>query len=353
MVEWMSSAPPVRAAVIGAGAWGTTLAWLLGCKGVDTALWARSPEVADVVSEARENRKYAPGAILPECVRVTADPEEAFANASLVYVAVPSSWLREMTRSLAAHIPADAVIVSGTKGLEKPSGKRMTEVLAEELGASVRLVALSGPNLSREIITGHPAVSVAASRDAAAAQAVQESLSSGLFRVYTNYDILGVEICGALKNIIALGAGVADGLGYGDNAKAALITRGLAEMGRLGTRLGAAAGTFWGIAGVGDLVATCNSNLSRNWTVGWRLGRGETLDRVLGDVSGVAEGVQAAAAARALSAQVGVETPITEAVYQVLFEGCSPADGVRFLMEREGKSEAEDWHWETAARGAG
>jgi glycerol-3-phosphate dehydrogenase (NAD(P)+) len=317
------------------------------------ALWARSPELAAVVSDCRENRKYAPGAILPECVQVTADPAEALAGTDLVLVAVPSSWLRGVMRSVAAHVPAGAIVVSGTKGLEKPSGKRMSEVIVEELGAATRIAALSGPNLSREIITGHPAVSVAASHDATVAQVVQETLSSGLFRVYTNCDILGVEICGALKNIIALGAGIADGLGYGDNAKAALITRGLAEMGRLGTRLGAAAGTFWGIAGVGDLVATCNSNLSRNWTVGWRLGRGETLERVLADVSGVAEGIQAAAAARALGAQVGVEMPITEAVYQVLFKGCAPADGVRFLMEREGKSEAEDWHWESAARGAG
>ncbi len=349
-MERVSEADKRRVAVIGAGAWGTTIAWLLGGQGTEVALWARDPAVASEIDNRRENKRYAAGAILPDCVRVTGDGVQALTGASIVFFAVPSKWLGEVVLALKPHVAPGTIVVSGTKGLERATGRRMSEVIGDELGSAARIVVLSGPNLSREIISGHPAVSVAASPDCAAAEAVQQILSSGLFRVYTNCDILGVEVCGALKNIIALGAGVSDGLGYGDNAKAALVTRGLAEMGRIGTALGATAETFWGIAGVGDLVATCNSHFSRNWTVGWRLGRGETIERILQDLAGVAEGIQAAEAARDLAAKLGVEAPITDAVCRVLFEGQSPAEAVASLMGRVWRSEVEAWHWEAAGR---
>jgi glycerol-3-phosphate dehydrogenase (NAD(P)+) len=332
--------------VVGAGAWGTTLAWLLADKGLRVRLWVREPELADVMREQRRNTTFMPDLVLPELVLPSNDLAAVLSCARLVLVVVPSHGLREVARAAAPVFPADAVVVSATKGLERGSEMRMTEVLAQELGSSHcgSIAALSGPNLSSEIAQGMPAVSVVASAEEATARFVQEVLSSSLFRVYSNCDIIGVELCGALKNVVAIAAGACDGLGFGDNAKAALLTRGLAEMGRLGVPLGARASTFWGAAGLGDLAATCMSRLSRNWSVGWRLAQGETLEQIQRSRDSVAEGIYTTTAAYELAARLGVEVPITAAVRAVLFEGSSPAEVARLLMTRQSRMETEEWH---------
>ncbi len=332
-----------KVAVVGAGAWGTTLAWMLGQRGGQLTLWARRPQLAEQIQEQRHNESYLPGVSLPSSVTVTADMATAVSDAEVVIVAVPSHGFREVMRQAAEYVMPEAVVVSATKGLERDSGMRMSEILAEELGGGYTVVALSGPNLSGEIIKEIPTVSVAASEDHSAAAQIQRLLGSPCFRVYRNYDIIGVELCGALKNIIAIGAGISDGLGYGANTKAALITRGLAEIARLGVQLGAQPPTFWGIAGVGDLVATCNSKLSRNWQVGRRLAGGESLEQIQTSTRSVAEGIYTTAAACQLGRRYDVEMPITAVLYQVLFEGGDVAGAVQELMTRPEKLEMEPW----------
>jgi glycerol-3-phosphate dehydrogenase (NAD(P)+) len=333
-----------RVAVIGAGAWGTTLAWMLGGKGVPVRLWARRAEQAAALTRDRENVLHLPGTLLPDNVAVTADLSLAVDGATCAIIAVPSEHLRSVAAALAPSLPSECLLISATKGLEIATGRRMSQVLREETGAGAeRVFALSGPNLSGEIVAGMPAVSVLAGSDTPALVAGQQLLSGPLFRVYANCDILGVEVCGALKNVIAIAAGVAAGLGFGANAKAALVARGLAEIGRLGSRLGAQRATFWGAAGVGDVVATCHSPLSRNWQVGHALGRGEALAQVTQGRASVAEGVPTTAAARELARREQVEVPITCALYEVLYEHRRPADAVRDLMTRPWRVEAEDW----------
>ncbi len=334
-----------EATIVGAGAWGTTLAWLLAEQGNPVALWVREPELAEDMRESRENRIYLPGVELPALVMVTSDLQVALAGDAPVLVAVPSHGFRDVMVRAAPYIRAGRLMVNAGKGLERGSGMRMSEILAEELGEpkSHPLAALSGPNLSGEIVQGMPAISVAASSDPAAARRVQALLNSSRFRVYCNYDIIGVELCGALKNIIALAAGMCDGLGFGDNAKAALITRGLAEIGRLGVKLGAQPATFWGIAGVGDLIATCNSRLSRNWQVGARVARGESLSAIQDSTTAVAEGIHTTVAGRQIATRLGIEAPVTNAVYRILFEGVSPTQAVTQLMSRPEKAEVEPW----------
>ncbi len=335
--------PPERpVAVLGAGAWGTTLAWMLAREGNEVRLWARRPVLAADLAQGRENRDYLPGVRLPETIAVTADLAEALHAAPVAIVAIPSHGLRRIASDAASYIEEECLVICATKGLEVDTGRRMSEVLQEILGhRRARLVALSGPNLSGEIAAGMPAVSVAASADPEAAVAAQALLSNSLFRVYTNPDIIGVEFCGAMKNVIALGAGISDGLGYGANAKAALLTRGMAEIRRLGLRHGAREATFSGIAGIGDLIATCSSPLSRNWTVGYRIGRGESPGEVKASMRHVAEGIATAAAARGQAQATGVETPITDGVYRVLYEGSAPADEVRTLMARRWRAEED------------
>lgn len=329
-------------AVLGTGAWGTTLACLLARNGHPVRLWARRPEFASQLAHERENRKYLPGAIFPEGLQVSCDLAAALTGVSTVIMAAPSHGLRDIAGQALPYLAFRSLVICATKGLEQPHGTRMSEVLAEMLGSrQPRLVVLSGPNLSAEIIAGEPAVSVAASADHQAALEAQELLSNPLFRVYTNSDIIGVELCGAMKNIIAIGAGISDGLGYGNNAKAALITRGMAEISRLGLKLGARATTFAGIAGIGDLIATCHSPHSRNWTVGYRLGQGEKPWQITGSMQSVAEGVFTTAAARDKARRAGVEVPITEIIYQVLQERLAPADGVNSLMTRRWRAEEE------------
>lgn len=343
----MARTEPVREgpmAVIGAGAWGTTLAWLVGNQGHAVRLWARRESLARQMRETGENAERLPGTALPPTLQATSDLARALAGAPLVICAAPSEHLREVMTLAAPHLAAGALIVSATKGLELTSGKRMSQVIAEATGLGAdRILALSGPNLSAEIVAGMPATSVVAGTVEETVRHCQAFLSTRLFRIYANYDILGVEVCGALKNVLAIAAGVSDGMGFGANAKAALLTRGLAEVGRLGTKLGASRATFWGVAGVGDILATCNSRLSRNYQVGFRLGRGERVGEVLATQDAVAEGVPTTVAVRRLARELDVEAPIATVLYQILFEHRDPADAVAELMSRQGRAEAEAW----------
>ncbi|HEY8490528.1 MAG TPA: NAD(P)H-dependent glycerol-3-phosphate dehydrogenase [Dehalococcoidia bacterium] len=337
-----------RAAVIGTGSWGTVLAALLAGNGHRVTLWARTAAEARDLAARRENRRLLPGFRLPDGVQVEHDPARALAGAALAVFAVPAQRLRENARALREHLPPDAVLVSASKGIELGSHRRPTEVLREELGADRPACALSGPNLAREIAEGLPATSVAACQDEAAAEAVRAAFMSPRFRVYTNTDVTGVELAGALKNVIALGAGMGDGFGYGDNAKAAFITRGLAEMSRLGVAAGANPLTFAGLAGLGDLAATCYSRHSRNRYVGEQLARGRPLDEIAAGMAHVAEGVTTTIGARELARELGVEMPITEGMFRVLFEGLDPHRAVEELM---GRAPTHELRGITEARG--
>ena len=322
--------------VVGATGWGTTLAIITAREGHTVRLLARSNEEAAWLRLANENSKYLPGASFPPAMRVTHDPTEALGGADLTILAVPSNTLRRNVRDFGEYIDDGTVIVSAVKGLEIETGSRMSEVIREEIGVSGRpsICALSGPNLAREIIRGKLSSTVIASPDEDAAKKAQSILNSSVFRVYTNTDIVGVELGGALKNIIAIGAGICDGLQMGDNVKAAFITRGLAEIARLGVAAGAREMTLAGLAGMGDLIATCSSALSRNHQVGRLLSRGKNLTDIRSEMHNVAEGINTTAAARDMAAELGVEMPITEVTYHVLFEGMSVDRAVAELMGR-------------------
>jgi glycerol-3-phosphate dehydrogenase (NAD(P)+) len=327
-------------AVVGAGSWGTAVA-AIAAASADTTLWARRPELAGAMRERHENVDYLPGVPLPEPLRFTADLEEACAVADVVVLGVPSHGLRSVLTDAAPFIGAGAPVVSLAKGVEQGSLRRMTEVVDEVLAghASDQVGVLTGPNLAREVAAGQPAASVVAMRDGDAAIRLQQLFMTASFRVYTNPDVVGCEIAGALKNVMAIAAGIADGLGYGDNTKAALITRGLAELTRLGVALGGEPLTFSGLAGMGDLVATCMSTQSRNRTVGVELGKGRPLDEIVAEMKMVAEGVKTTAAVLALSDRAGVEMPIASLVGSVLYEGRHPKEIVPALMLREAKPE--------------
>ena len=327
--------------IVGTTTWGTTLAILAARNGLEAVLWARDETEAAVLREHGENRRFLPGTPFPSEVTVTASPSEAFAGAASVIFAVPSRALRENARAVGGHIAADAVVVSATKGLEVASCKRMSQVLAEELPEVLEdgICALSGPNLAAEIVQGKPSSTVVGSRNDQAAAAAQAMLTSPTFRVYTNSDIVGVELGGALKNIIALGAGICDGFGFGDNAKAAFMTRGLAEIARLGVAAGGEPLTLAGLAGMGDLIATCSSRLSRNHQVGEMLTQGKSIEEIRDGMAHVAEGVDTTAAAVRLAARLGVEMPITQATHSVLFDGMSIEQAVSELMGRTPVSE--------------
>ena len=328
-------------AVVGATTWGTTLAILTARAGVPVTLLCRTAAEADTLRRAGENARRLPGVPFPPAMSLQADPEAGLGDAKLVIVAVPSDRFRENLRRIARHVPADAVILSVTKGLELPAGLRMSEVTAQELPhhPEDRFAALSGPNLAGEIIAGKPALTVVASRNEAASRLAQDTLMSPAFRVYTSDDVVGVELGGALKNIIALAAGIADGLNAGDNAKAALVTRGLNEIGRLGIAAGAELMTFAGLAGLGDVMATCNSPLSRNRRVGEELARGRKLPEILVGMGAVAEGVNTTVAALEMAERLDVDMPITRLMSQVLFEGLPAAECIPVLMERPPRSE--------------
>ncbi|NDY42744.1 NAD(P)-dependent glycerol-3-phosphate dehydrogenase [Dissulfurirhabdus thermomarina] len=333
-----------RVGVIGAGSWGTALALLLARKGHEVVLWARRPVHASKLDRSRENASYLPGFPLPPEMVITSDLADV-AEAELLLVVVPSHGLREVAGALAPHLSGGGpkAVVSAAKGIENGTLRTMTDVLQEELPpeAGARVAVLSGPSFAREVAADLPTAVTVAAQDHRVAAWVQEVMATGSFRVYTSTDVVGVQLGGALKNVMAVAAGISDGLGFGTNTRAALVTRGLAEMARLGVRLGANPLTFAGLAGLGDLVLTCTGDLSRNRQVGLRLGRGEALQAILDDMNMVAEGVKTSRAARDLAARHGVEMPITEQVCRVLHEGFDPREAVRELMLRPPRAEAE------------
>lgn len=326
--------------VVGAGSWGTTIARLLSAKG-PTTLWARSSELASLLESSRENPRYLPGVPLPETLRATASLADAVAGATVVLVAVPSHGFRAVLETMAAALPSRAAVVSLAKGVEAGTNRRMSEIVAEVLpGHPVGV--LTGPNLSHEVAVGQPAASLVACDDEAVSRRVQELLHSPTFRVYTGTDVVGCEVAGASKNVIAIAAGVCDGLGFGENTRAVLVTRGLAEQARLGLALGGHALTFGGLAGVGDLVATCTSAQSRNRSVGFELGSGRRLEQVLSGMRMVAEGVRTAAPLVALAQAHGVEMPIAAQVAALVAGETSPKEAVAALMERPPRPEWDD-----------
>ncbi|HEX5589708.1 MAG TPA: NAD(P)H-dependent glycerol-3-phosphate dehydrogenase [Candidatus Limnocylindrales bacterium] len=329
-------------AVVGSGAWGTTLA-ILVARSEPVTLLCHSPETAARLQAERRNERRLPGVPLPDDLRPTADPAE-LRGADLVIVAVPSAHLRETATRLAAAIPRDADVLSVVKGLEHGTLLRMTEVIADAAGIEPsRIAALSGPNLALEIAQGLPASAVVAAEDQALAERIVERLGRREFRLYTNTDVLGVELCGALKNVIAIAAGAADGLGFGDNGKAGLMTRGLAEMMRVGIAAGANPLTFAGLAGIGDVIATCGSRLSRNHRLGEELAKGRAWSEIEASLPGVAEGAYTVDAALALADRHGVEMPIAREVHNALFEGKSVRRCLIDLLARESKDELADF----------
>ena len=329
-----------RAAVLGAGSWGTTFAKVLADAGCAVTLHARRPELVETIARTRENADYLPGVRLPAAVRATVDPAEALDGADVVVLAVPSQTLRDNLAGWTPLLPPEASLLSLMKGVELGTTKRMSEVICEVTGAGAdRVAALSGPNLAREIAEEQPSATVIACSDTERAERLQAACGTPYFRPYTNPDLVGCELGGAVKNVIALACGVATGLGFGDNTRASLITRGLAETARLGMALGADVTTFAGLAGLGDLVATCSSPLSRNRTFGEHLGRGESLEEAQRAARQTAEGVKSCLAIRDLARAHHVEMPITEQVERVCHEGVDPRVAVKLLMGREMKPE--------------
>ncbi|GAA0279778.1 NAD(P)H-dependent glycerol-3-phosphate dehydrogenase [Cryptosporangium japonicum] len=336
----MSGSDTVRAAVLGAGSWGTAYAKVLADAGCEVALWARRAELAAAINARRENGDYLPGVELPDRLTATDDHEAALTGADLVILAVPSQTMRANLRHWAGALGDDATLVSLAKGVELGTHKRMTEVIVEVTGVPAdRVAVVSGPNLAKEIASEQPAATVVAATDRGRAELLQRASTTSYLRVYTNTDVVGVELGGAVKNVIALACGMAEGMGFGDNTKASLMTRGLAETARLGVALGADPMTFAGLAGIGDLVATCTSPLSRNRTFGERLGRGETLEQAIAHTRQTAEGVKSCLSILELAAAAGVEMPITEQVVQVCHEGIAPSVAMKYLMRREPKPE--------------
>jgi len=331
--------PRPTIAMIGAGSWGTALAFLLAQRGYPVRLWARSPTLADQLAQDRENRKYLPGVRWGPEIMATADLAAALQEVAFVVLAVPSLGVREVCHQMGPLLRPRATVLSVAKGLESETGRRLSEVMRAELPAQIELAVLSGPNLAREVVQAIPTTTVIAAERTDVAEQWQGIFHSPTFRVYTNPDVAGVELAGALKNVIAIGAGINDGLGFGDNTKGALITRGLAEITRLGVKLGARPETFSGLAGIGDLFATCASQHSRNRYVGYEIGRGRRLADVVAAMDMIAEGVHTTKAAYHLAQVHQVDMPITTALYQVLFEDKDPRRAVAELMERQTKCE--------------
>ncbi|MEX0796093.1 MAG: NAD(P)H-dependent glycerol-3-phosphate dehydrogenase [Acidimicrobiia bacterium] len=327
-------------AVIGAGSWGTTAAWLAAAN-VPVRLWARNNQVADEINSSGFNSRYLPGCKLPPAVRATSDLAEAVAGADLVAVAVPSHGFREVFEQIVPVIPVRVPVISLTKGIERDSLLRMTEIIAGLLPDHdpKQIGVLTGPNLASEVAAEQPTAAVIAVGDPKVAGDIQEVFMRPLFRVYTNDDVVGSELGGALKNVMAIAAGMSDGLGFGDNTRATLITRALAELTRLGVRLGGRPGTFAGLAGMGDLIATCVSDKSRNHRVGFGMAQGRSLDEVIDEMKMVAEGVNTTRAVLDLAAKFDVEMPIATHVGKVLYDGLGPREAMFSLMTREAKPE--------------
>lgn len=331
-----------RVAILGAGSWGTALAFHCARIGHDVRVWGRDESLVREIAATRENARYLPAVRLPECVAVSHSLEAVLQGATLVIAAVPSHGFRAVVRSALPWTAEDALIVSATKGLETGSLARMTQILAEEAGAGRTIAALSGPSFAEEVAGGLPTAVVAASSDAAAAARVQTALKGPTFRLYASGDVAGVEFGGAFKNVIAIAAGVVEGLALGRNAMAALITRGLAEMSRLACAEGGRRDTLSGLSGLGDLVLTCTGDLSRNRRLGIELGRGRTLEDVLSETRMVAEGVRTTHAALALGHRHGIELPIAAQMAAVLDRTVSPREAVDALMLRRQRHEADN-----------
>jgi glycerol-3-phosphate dehydrogenase (NAD(P)+) len=340
-----------KIAIIGTTTWGKTLGVVLAHKGLRVRLWARTEREAAELRNTEPNSALPPNITFPPQLSITSLLGEAVANVEAVILAVPSQTVRQNVRLIKGYLDRSMIVISAAKGLEIGSNKRMSQVIAEEIDPRFRsnICVLSGPNLSREIIRHLPAASVVAAEDEAVARKAQKLLTAPNFCVYINTDVIGVELGGALKNIIALGAGMVDGLGYGDNAKAAFITRGLTEIAALGVALGANPLTFAGLAGVGDVIATCASPLSRNHYVGVELTKGRPLKEITDSMTGVAEGVSTTIAARNLARQLGLGMPITEKIYQVLFEGAESRQAIIELMAPEASHELVGQNWELSS----
>ena len=327
----------MRVAVVGAGSWGTTVASLT-CHNADTLLWARRKELADELNADHTNSAYLPDIRLPEALRCSCDLEEAVHAADVIVMAVPSHGFRDVLVEVAEHARPWVPVLSLTKGLEQGTQKRMTEVINEVLPDHPAGV-LTGPNLAREVAVGYPAAAVVAMADRRIARALRPLFAGPTILVFTNLDIVGCEVAAVVKNVLAIAAGMVDGMGFGDNTKATLLTRGLTEMTRLGVALGGQPLTFSGLAGMGDLIATCSSSKSRNHTVGEELGKGRPLDEIVGEMKMVAEGVKSSKVVTALAASYGVEMPIAEQVEAVCHRGVQVADAMGSLMQRRAGSE--------------
>ncbi len=324
--------------VIGDGGWGTALALNMLRNGHDVRLWGAFPDYVKRTQQRRENQLYLPGIKLPDGLVLTSDREEAVAESNILVIAVPTEFFLPVVESFAGLIPASCDVLTVAKGLHSGSFRRMSEVVADTLGVN-GVAALSGPSHAEEVAKGMPTAVVIACRDEERVLRLQKAFMNSVFRVYTSSDVTGVELGGALKNVIAVAVGISDGIGFGDNAKAALITRGLAEITRLGCVQGAEPLTFAGLSGMGDLVVTCASGLSRNRAVGEKLGRGETIEQIRAGMKQVAEGVPNCAVARALARDLGVEVPIIEEVYKVIYEKADPMGAVSSLMQRGARAE--------------
>lgn len=332
----------MRAAVLGSGAWGTTFAAVLADAGCEVSLWGRDAGVAEEVNGTGRNSAFLPGVSLPESVRATVDAASALDGAQLVAVALPSQRVRSIVEPFAGFVAPDAVIVSLMKGIERATHQRMSEVLGEAWAADAsRLAVVSGPNLAKEIATKQPTATVIASELEETAELVARATASGYFRPYTNADVMGVELSGAYKNIIAVAVGIADGMGFGHNTTATVMTRGLAEITRLGLALGARPDTFSGLAGMGDLIATCASPLSRNHTLGAHIGRGSSLADAIATTGGTAEGVTTSQSIQELARTHGVDVPICDAVVAMLHAGEAKETVLGALFARPRKAEGE------------
>jgi len=333
----MTNGRSMRVAVIGAGSWGTTVASVVA-PNASTVLWARNAELVAAMSSTRRNDRYLPDAPLPDNLEFTASLKEAVSSADVVVMGVPSHGFRDVVSEAAQFVRPWVPVVSLSKGLERSSLKRMSEVVADEMPGHP-VAVLTGPNLAKEIMAGQPAAAVVAIDDSTIAQELQKVFSRPALRVYTNPDVVGSEIAGVAKNVIAIASGMAAGMGFGDNTRASIITRGLAEMTRLGMAMGGEGLTFAGLAGMGDLIATCSSTQSRNNQVGLRLGRGETIDAIMESMTMVAEGVKSSPSVLDLARRHDVEMPITEQVVAVCHQGRSAVDAMSLLMQRRRRSE--------------
>ena len=333
-----------KVSVIGAGSWGTAIAFVLAENGHDCLLWARREEHASEINDRNQNSTYLPKVTLPKNLHATSNLEQAVAHGDILIIAVPTNAIRPVCEEINSMITEPKLFVHVSKGIEPNSLKRISELIGEEVAEENRkgIVVLSGPSHAEEVVYRHPTTVTAASMDLSAAEEIQDLFMNAYFRVYTNDDIVGVEIGAALKNVIALAAGITDGLGYGDNAKAALITRGLAEISRLGVKMGAHPLTFSGLTGLGDLIVTCTSVHSRNWKAGNMLGQGQKLEDVISGMGMIIEGVRTTKAAHQLASKYEVSMPLTEALYSVLFEEVAPKEAVDQLMNRMKKQEVED-----------